>query len=163
MRAGVVTPDADLARQREVVEAFLAASREGDFGALLALLDPDVVLQADRAAVDTAASRQDSGAPPLSPGVRGASAVVEAFSGRTGAARLAIVNGFMEAVWAPRGRPRAVFAFKAAREDRPNRDTRRPCAPTAARPYPSRRLRLQLVSKISRVSYAPPNEKGRNN
>src|SRR5918996_1057553 len=40
-------PDADLARQREVVDAFLAASREGDFEALLALLDPDVVLRAD--------------------------------------------------------------------------------------------------------------------
>src|SRR5487761_1611716 len=39
-------PDADLARQREIVDAFLAAAREGDFGALLAVLDPDVVLRA---------------------------------------------------------------------------------------------------------------------
>src|ERR687891_2549915 len=43
-------PDDDLARQREVVDAFLAASRGGDFDALLALLDPDVVLRADRGA-----------------------------------------------------------------------------------------------------------------
>jgi ketosteroid isomerase-like protein len=42
-------PDADLARQREVVAAFLAASRHGDFEALLAVLDPDVILRADRA------------------------------------------------------------------------------------------------------------------
>src|SRR6266496_3269619 len=43
--------DADLTRQREVVDAFLAASRGGDFDALLAVLDPDVVLRSDRAAV----------------------------------------------------------------------------------------------------------------
>ena len=44
------TPDPDLARQRRVVAAFLAASREGDFDALLAVLDPDVVLRGDRGA-----------------------------------------------------------------------------------------------------------------
>src|SRR5215475_14241307 len=42
-------PDADLSRQRELVSAFMAASRGGDFNALLAVLDPDVVLRADRA------------------------------------------------------------------------------------------------------------------
>jgi RNA polymerase sigma factor (sigma-70 family) len=115
VRGEADTPDTDLARQREVVDAFLTASREGDFGALLALLDPEVVLQADRAAVDTAASRQASGAPPLSPEVRGASAVAEAFSGRAGDARPAIVNGALGAVWAPRDHPRAVFGFKVAR------------------------------------------------
>jgi RNA polymerase sigma-70 factor (ECF subfamily) len=40
-------PDADLVRQREVVDVFLAAPRDGDFGALLAVLDPEVVLRAD--------------------------------------------------------------------------------------------------------------------
>src|SRR5205085_816765 len=45
------TPDTDRSRQREVVDAFLAASRNGDFDALVALLDPDVVLDADAAAV----------------------------------------------------------------------------------------------------------------
>ena len=50
-RARPPAPDADLTRQREVVDAFLAASRGGDFDALLAVLDPDVVLRADRAAV----------------------------------------------------------------------------------------------------------------
>jgi RNA polymerase sigma-70 factor (ECF subfamily) len=43
-------PDADLGAQREVVEAFLAAAREGDFDRLVAVLDPDVVLRADRGA-----------------------------------------------------------------------------------------------------------------
>src|SRR5205823_5371102 len=65
-------PDADLIRQRAVVDAFLAASRDGDFDALLALLDPDVALRADPAAVQV-------GAPSA---VRGAAAVAETFSGR---------------------------------------------------------------------------------
>ena len=47
MRGERTTPDADLDRQREVVEAFHAAAREGDFDALVAVLDPDVVLRAD--------------------------------------------------------------------------------------------------------------------
>src|SRR5258705_6366044 len=54
--------DTDRTRQREVVEAFLAASRGGDFNALLALLDPDVVLRADPPAVQASASRQGQGA-----------------------------------------------------------------------------------------------------
>jgi RNA polymerase sigma-70 factor (ECF subfamily) len=62
---GATTPDADVNRQREVVNAFLAASRGGDFDALLAVLDPDVVLRADGAAVAAGASSE----------VRGASAV----------------------------------------------------------------------------------------
>jgi RNA polymerase sigma factor (sigma-70 family) len=96
--------DADLARRREVVDAFLAASRGGDFRALLAVLDPDVVLRADRAAVRAGASEE----------VRGAAAVAETFSGRARAARPAMVNGAPGLVWAPGGRPRIVFAFSIA-------------------------------------------------
>ena len=55
-------PDADLTRQREVVDAFLAAARGGDFDALLAVLDPDVVVRADRGAVPPGASRELRGA-----------------------------------------------------------------------------------------------------
>src|ERR687891_39208 len=51
-------PDADLTRQREVVDAFLAAARGGEFDALLAVLDPDVVLRSDRAALPSGASRE---------------------------------------------------------------------------------------------------------
>ncbi len=94
-------PEADLSRQREVVAAFLAASREGDFDALLAVLDPDVLLRADRAAVQTGAPREVHGAP----------AVAATFSGRARAARPALVNGAAGAVWAPGGRPRVVFGF----------------------------------------------------
>jgi RNA polymerase sigma factor (sigma-70 family) len=91
----------DRRRQRAVVDAFLAASRGGDFEALLALLDPDVVLRADRAAVAAGASGE----------VRGARAVAETFSGRARFARPALVDGAAGAVWAPGGRPRVVFGF----------------------------------------------------
>jgi RNA polymerase sigma factor (sigma-70 family) len=105
------TPETDLARQREIVAAFLAASREGDFGALLSVLDPDVVLRADRVAVQGAASRQAQGAPALSTEVRGPAAVADIFSGRARAARLALVDGAVGVVVAPGGRPRVVFGF----------------------------------------------------
>ena len=93
--------DVDLTPQREVVNAFLAASRGGDFDALLAVLDPDVVLRADQTVVHTGASRE----------VHGALAVARQFSGRARAAKLALVNGAIGIVWAAGGRPRVVFNF----------------------------------------------------
>jgi RNA polymerase sigma factor (sigma-70 family) len=104
VRGGASTPEADLARQREVVGAFLRASREGDFSALLAVLDPEVVLRADRAAVRLGASGE----------VRGAQKVAETFSGRAQAARPALIDGAAGAVWAQGGRPRVVFGFTIA-------------------------------------------------
>jgi len=101
MREAATSGDVDLSGQRAVVEAFLAASRTGDFEALLALLDPDIVLRADRAAVRAGASRE----------VRGARAVAEQFSGRVHFAQKALVNGVVGLVWVPGGRPRAVFGF----------------------------------------------------
>jgi RNA polymerase sigma-70 factor (ECF subfamily) len=102
----------DRRRQQEVVEAFLAASRLGNFEALVSLLDPDVVLRADRAAVEAAAVNRDRGAPLLAPQVRGARSVAMALSGRATAAKLALVDGSPGAVWSPGGRPRAIFAFR---------------------------------------------------
>jgi RNA polymerase sigma factor (sigma-70 family) len=93
--------DADPTSRREIVDAFLAASRGGDFGALLALLDPDVVLRADEATVRAGAEKE----------VRGAAAVATTFAGRARTAQLALVNGAVGAVWAPGGRPRVVFGF----------------------------------------------------
>jgi len=97
-------PPADRARQRAIVEAFLAAARNGDFGALLALLDPDVVLRADRAVV--AAPRAS-----LCPTTIGATAVAKTFSGRAQGAQTALVDGTVGAVWASGGKPRVVFDF----------------------------------------------------
>ena len=87
-------PDADLAPQRVVVEAFLAASRAGNFDALLTLLDPEVVLRADAAAV-AAGSHEE---------VRGAASVAKQFMGRAQNARPAVINGAVGAVVAPLGR-----------------------------------------------------------
>lgn len=98
-------------RQQEVVEAFLAASRQGDFEELVALLDPDAVLRADRAAVASATANRERGAPLLAPEVRGGDAVARTLVGRAAAAQLALIEGSPGAVWAPGGRPRAVFAF----------------------------------------------------
>jgi hypothetical protein len=95
-------PGTDLARQREMVEAFLAASRNGDLGALVTALDPDVVFRADQTAVRMGGGEAE---------VRGAAAVAGIFSGRAKAARLALVNGVPGAVWATGGRPRVVFGF----------------------------------------------------
>jgi RNA polymerase sigma-70 factor, ECF subfamily len=97
-------PDTDLARQREVVDAFLAAARAGDFDALLAVLDPDVLLRADRGTLRV---------------VRGARAVAEgalAFSRLAGSARPALVNGAPGIVSRlPGGRPLAVMGFTVVR------------------------------------------------
>ncbi|MFC0847445.1 sigma-70 family RNA polymerase sigma factor [Streptomyces noboritoensis] len=94
-------PDADLARQREVVDAFFAASRAGDFDALLELLDPDVVVRADRATVEVGAMGE----------VRGALAVAGTFKGRAQTAQLALVDGTVGAVWAPGGCLKVVIGF----------------------------------------------------
>ncbi|VIO66206.1 ECF RNA polymerase sigma factor SigJ [Bradyrhizobium ivorense] len=76
-------PDADFDRRRGIVEAFLAASRNGDFEGLLAVLAPDAVVRADEAA-------QRLGSLPE---IRGAAAIAEAFKGRAQAAQPALVDG----------------------------------------------------------------------
>jgi RNA polymerase sigma-70 factor (ECF subfamily) len=105
VRGAAPAPETDLARQREVVDAFLAASRGGDFGALLAVLDPEVVLRADNGA---------AGASRL---VRGARAVANqalTYSRLAPFSRPALVNGAPGAVTAPGGVPRAVMGFTVA-------------------------------------------------
>jgi RNA polymerase sigma-70 factor (ECF subfamily) len=103
--------DADVTHQQALVGAFLAASREGDFQALLAVLAPEVVLRADSVAVAAAAANQSSGAPPFAREIRGAAAVAETFRGRARGAQPALVEGAPGAVWAPGGQVRAVFGF----------------------------------------------------
>ncbi|MGI8331364.1 sigma-70 family RNA polymerase sigma factor [Actinomadura scrupuli] len=102
---GVSTvPSADLTRQRRVVDAFIAASRAGDFDALLALLDPDVVVRADRAAVP-------AGRPMTT---RGSAAVAEqalAYSQVGEFARPALVNGVAGIIVAPPRRPPYIMAI----------------------------------------------------
>src|SRR5215208_6901689 len=97
-----LVPDVELSRQRDVVDAFLAAARGGDCGAMLAVLDPDVVLRTDRAA------RR----PGMPAEIRGAATVAEqAVRGRARAARPVLVNGAVGVVVAPRGRLLMVLDF----------------------------------------------------
>lgn len=103
------TPEADRAMRQRVVEAFLAASREGNFDALLSVLDPEVVLRADTAAVEGSAKALAAGAPRLAPEIRGAWRVADTFVGRARDARVALIDGAVGATWAPGGKPRAVF------------------------------------------------------
>ncbi|MGY6655035.1 sigma-70 family RNA polymerase sigma factor [Amycolatopsis sp. TRM77291] len=90
-RVQTASDETDAARspKREVIAAFLAAARNGDFEALLELLDPDAVVGE----------------------VRGGQAVAAFFSGRAEAARLALVDGVPSAVWSHRGEAKAVFTF----------------------------------------------------
>ncbi len=96
--------EANRDRQRQIVEAFLRASREGDFNALLAVLDPDVVARTGPAAAALG----------VAPEVRGAKGVAEIFSGRARGARVATIDDDYGLVWAPGGTPRVVFAFTTA-------------------------------------------------
>jgi RNA polymerase sigma-70 factor, ECF subfamily len=91
---------ADRVQHARLVDAFLAAARGGHFEALLALLDPDVVLQADAAAVGLGAL----------PEMRGAADVAEWCRYARGA-RAALVDGAPAVVWMPGGRPRVVYRF----------------------------------------------------
>jgi RNA polymerase sigma-70 factor (ECF subfamily) len=102
----------DLPSQREVAQAFMAASRDGNLEAVLAVLDPDVVLRVDPVAVKAAAANEAKGAPRLVSEVRGAADVARVFLGSAQAARPALVDGTPGAAWAPGGRPRALWAFK---------------------------------------------------
>lgn len=113
VQGGAASPEAevDRARQREVVSAFLAAARGDDFAALLAVLDPDVVLRADATAVATSVARASAGAPRLAPEIRGAAAVANTFKGRAAEAQLALIEGEAGLAWVPGGRPVVVFEF----------------------------------------------------
>jgi RNA polymerase sigma factor (sigma-70 family) len=92
----------DLVRQRSVVEAFLRAARDGDFDGLLRVLDPDVVLRPDAAAVSMGTLRE----------THGAAAVAGALAaGGARGARLATVDGVTGFVWAPAGDVRGVIRF----------------------------------------------------
>ena len=102
--AEIPAPDPDLARQRDVVDAFFRAARGGDFDALVALLDPDVVLRSDFGARRPAAARVTQGAAAVA-----RQALIAAFPD----AQLhpALVNGAAGVVVTVRGRPFAVLGF----------------------------------------------------
>jgi len=133
VRGRDAAPSADLKTQRQVVEAFLAAAREGDFDVLLGVLDPDVVRRADAAAL-----------PPGAPGeLRGAQAVAKgALAGARRApsapVALALINGKVGVVVAPRGRLTMAMQFEI-------RDSRIVAIDVVADPDRLRRLDVGLL------------------
>lgn len=104
VRGGDAVADADRARQREMVEAFYAAAHNGDFNALIAVLDPDVVLRADQVAARSGTAIE----------VHGASAVAKralSYAGRAPSTRLLLVDGAVGAAWFENGQPAIVLAY----------------------------------------------------
>ena len=93
VQGAVAAKDADLASQREVVHAFLTASREGSFEALLAVLDPDVVFRADAVAAAIGSTLE----------MYGAQAVAQRFMGRARGAQIALLDGAIGVLVAPQG------------------------------------------------------------
>ncbi|MCX4747488.1 sigma-70 family RNA polymerase sigma factor [Kitasatospora sp. NBC_01287] len=100
-RAPDPVTERDQARRRAVVDAFLGAARGGDFDALLAVLDPDVVLRADRAVPLLGAEHE----------LHGRASVLNAFLGRAQDARTALLDGVVGAAWAPGGQLRGALRF----------------------------------------------------
>lgn len=98
---GKPVEEVDRKAERQVIEAFLAASRRGDFDALVAVLDPSVVVRADATAQKIGAARE----------LRGLEAVAKNFLAKAQGARLALVDGAPGATWAPGGKPKIAFDF----------------------------------------------------
>jgi len=101
--------DYDASRQRAVVEAFLKAARQGDFEALLTILDPDVVLRSDRAILPPGAPTEQRGAETIAR---------RAVVGRARAAQPVLVNGEVGVIIAPRGKLLMVLRFTLGADDR---------------------------------------------
>jgi RNA polymerase sigma-70 factor (ECF subfamily) len=104
VRGATPTGQLDPVRQRELVTAFLRAAQGGDFEALVGLLDPEVVLRPDAAALRMGALRE----------TRGAVEVATALSGGAQGASIAVVEGLAALVWAPGGQTRGVIRFTVA-------------------------------------------------
>lgn len=107
VEAEPTAPDVDLDRQREVVEAFFAASREGDFDALVEVLHPEVVLRSDGGEARPSANHV----------IRGATEVASramTFAHLGPFARPVLVNGVVGVLVAPQGKPFSVMAFTVA-------------------------------------------------
>lgn len=118
-RARLRTVDVDAVRERREtsIVAFLGAARAGDFGKLLQLLDPDIELRSDAAAVELATAGAGEGAPLLAANIRGADAVARVFAGRAELARPVLIDGVPAAAYLTDGTAHAVYliAFDADR------------------------------------------------
>ncbi|MFF9126862.1 RNA polymerase sigma factor SigJ [Streptomyces sp. NPDC014889] len=109
VRGATPSAEADLARQKQVLDAFLAASRGGDFEALVAVLHPDVVLR-----VDSGALVRGAAASKVVHGAKTVAAQALTFSQYAGTARLVLVNGSVGVANAPEGGPSSVMGVVVA-------------------------------------------------
>jgi RNA polymerase sigma factor (sigma-70 family) len=104
VQGGPFNPDEDVARQRQVAAAFLAASRDGNLDGLLAVLDPEVVFRADRTATQMGGTAE----------IAGGVAVAQTFKGRARAARLALIDGAVGLAVVLQGRLRILLGLTIA-------------------------------------------------
>lgn len=108
---GASIPNKDVARQQEVVAAFMQASRQGDFEALIRLLHPDVVLRADETAIKVSTANKARGAPQFAAEIIGAKSVADTLNGSAQGAQLSLVNGLAGATWGMNGKTVVAFCF----------------------------------------------------
>jgi len=113
---GETMPNKNAARQHEVVAAFMQASREGNFDALIRLLHPNAVLRADETAIKVSTANKARGAPQFTPEIMGAEAVANTLKGSAQGAQLSLVNGLVGATWGMNGKTVVAFCFVVANE-----------------------------------------------
>lgn len=110
-RARLRAVDVDDIRERQetAIDAFLDAARNGEFGRLLQLLDPDIELRSDEAAVELASAGAEYGAPLLDHRISGGDAIARVFAGRAELTRLVIIDGVPAAAYVADGVIHAVY------------------------------------------------------
>jgi RNA polymerase sigma factor (sigma-70 family) len=108
---GATMPGKDAERQQEIVAAFMQASRQGNFEALIRLLHPDVVLRADETAIKVSTANKARGAPQFTAEIIGAKAVADTLNGSAQGAQLSLVNGRAGATWGMNGKTVVAFCF----------------------------------------------------
>jgi RNA polymerase sigma-70 factor (ECF subfamily) len=108
---GAHMPNKNAARQHDVVAAFMQASREGNFDALIRLLHPNAVLRADETAIKVSTANKARGAPQFAHEIAGAEAVANTLNGSAQGAQLSLVNGLTGATWGMNGKTVVAFCF----------------------------------------------------
>lgn len=111
-RVARVDAGAEQSRRHDAVDAFLSAARNGDFGRLLQILDPEIRVRADQDALAASTPFVAAGAPQLAPSLHGADAVARAFAGRAAMARAALLDGVPGAVYSSDGVVKAAYLFR---------------------------------------------------
>lgn len=101
----------DDTHQQHLVAAFLQASRQGDFQALLSLLHPDAILRADATAIKVTKANQAKGAPQFEAEMSGATKVANALQGKAQGAMLCLLDGRPGASWGANGTTMVAFCF----------------------------------------------------